>query len=335
MAPSKPLAGIKVLELAGIGPTPYAGQILADMGAEITRIERPGGLKLPIENRGKTCLELDLKVEANRQKIRNLLPDMDIVFEGNRPGVMEKLGLGPQDCFKVNPALIYGRMTGWGQTGPWAPKAGHDINYIGLTGALHAMGAADHPPIPPLNLVGDYGGGSQFLVIGLLAALLKARETGRGCVVDAAIIDGTISMMGIVYSLDALGMWSEKRGSNLLDGSRPYYRCYQTKDGGYMAVGCLEPQFFAEMLRLLELDAATFGAQDNPENWPRQHKTLEQTFARQPRAHWENVFEGSDACVTPVLSYKEAPDHPHNKARRNHIVLNGLLQPSTAPRFRH
>ncbi|HHI88994.1 MAG TPA: CoA transferase [Hellea balneolensis] len=333
MPVSGPLDGIRVLELSGIGPTPYAGQILADLGAHVTRIERPGGLNLPVENRGKTCLSLDLKNKAARQTVLDMLPEMDIVFEGNRPGVMEKLGLGPKDCHNIHPALVYGRMTGWGQTGPWAHKAGHDINYIGLSGALLAMGEAEHPPAPPLNLVGDYGGGSQFLIIGLLAALLNARQTGKGCVIDAAIVDGTISMMGIVYSLAALGMWQESRSANLLDGSRPYYRCYQTKDGGYMAVGCLEPQFFAEMLRTLALDPETFGPQNDPKSWPEQHKTLEAMFGAQPRAYWEELFENTDACVTPVLSYKEAPNHKHNRARRTHITENGLLQPARAPRF--
>ncbi len=328
-----PLKEIKVIELSGIGPTPYAGQLLADLGAQVTRIIRPGALGLPIENRNKTNLELDLKTRSGRQTVLDMLADSHIVFEGNRPGVMERLGLGPKQCHAINPKLVYGRMTGWGQSGPWAKKAGHDINYIGLTGALHAMGDKDRPPSLPLNFVGDYGGGSQFLVIGLLAALLAAEKSGKGCVIDAAIIDGTFSMMGIVYSLDQLGMWSGKRGHNLLDGSRPFYRCYQTRDDGFMAVGCLEPKFFKEMLAILNLDAHIYGDQHDPNLWPKQIRLLTDIFASRPRAHWEELFENSDACVTPVLSYQEAPSHPHNKARTTHNTQDGIVHPAPAPRF--
>lgn len=330
---TKPLKNIKVIELSGIGPTPYAGQLLADLGAEVIRIERPGAFKLPVENRGKTCLELDLKTENGRGEVLEMLPNAHIVFEGNRPGVMEKLGLGPEDCHKINPALIYGRMTGWGQSGPWANKAGHDINYIALTGALYAMGDNDRPPTLPLNFVGDYGGGSQFLVIGILAALLQAEKTGKGCVIDAAIIDGTFSMMGIVHSLDHLGMWSQERSRNLLDGSRPFYRCYQTADGGFMAVGCLEPKFFREMLAVLKLDPETYGDQNDPALWAEQTQLLGHIFASKPRTHWEGLFENTDACVTPVLTYKEAPHHVHNKARATHTEKKGLTHPAPAPRF--
>ena len=330
---TQPLKDIKVIELAGIGPTPFAGQLLADLGADVTRIEKPCAYNLPVENRGKTCLELDLKTGCGRQTVIDMLPSAHIVFEGNRPGVMEKLGLGPQDCHKINPALIYGRMTGWGQNGPWAGKAGHDINYIGLTGALYAMGDRDQPPMLPLNFVGDYGGGSQFLVIGILAALRRAEKNGKGCVIDAAIIDGTFSMMGIVHSLDHFGVWSEKRGSNLLDGSRPFYRCYKTSDGGFMAVGCLEPKFFHKMLGVLGLDPQTYGGQENSSLWAEQTQLLTHIFASKPRAHWESLFENTDACVTPVLTYIEAKDHPHNKARATHNESDGIVQPAGAPRF--
>lgn len=330
---NKPLTGTKIIELSGIGPTPYAGQLLADLGADVIRIERPGAFKLPVENRGKTCLELDLKTSKGLKIVRDMLPSAHIVFEGNRPGVMEKLGLGPENCHKINPALIYGRMTGWGQSGPWAGKAGHDINYIGLTGALYAMGDRDRPPMLPLNFVGDYGGGSQFLVIGLLAALLQAEKTGEGCVIDAAIIDGTFSMMGIMHSLDHMGMWSETRGTNLLDGSRPFYRCYQTGDGGFMAVGCLEPQFFDQMLGALKLDAQTYGHQNDPALWPEQTELLTHIFKNKPRAHWETLFDNTDACVTPVLSYVEAKSHPHNQARKTHTERNGVVHPAVAPKF--
>jgi len=329
----QPLKDIKVIELAGIGPTPYAGQLLADLGANVIRVEKPGAFKLPVENRGKTCLELDLKTDIGRQAVIDMLPSAHIVFEGSRPGVTEKLGLGPKECHKINPALIYGRMTGWGQEGPWANKAGHDINYVGLTGALYAMGENGRPPTLPLNFVGDYGGGSQFLVIGILAALLHAEKTGKGSVIDAAIIDGTFSMMGIVHSLDHLGMWSEKRGCNLLDGSRPYYRCYTTGDGGFMAVGCLELKFFQEMLGVLNLDPQTYGDQNDPALWAEQTQRLTHIFASKPRAHWEALFENSDACVTPVLTYKEAKDHPHNKARATHDEKDGVVHPGVAPRI--
>ena len=313
--PEGPLSGIYIIELMGIGPVPYAGQLLAELGAKVTRIEKSGGIKLPIENKGKTCVELDLQSAGGRETVLGLAKTADVLIEGARPGVAERLGLGPKDCHALNAKLIYGRMTGWGQSGPWAHKAGHDINYIGLTGALHAMGDGDRPPAPPLNLVGDYGGGSQFLVMRILAALLSAAKTGGGTVIDAAIIDGTASMMGIVRSLDQLGMWSEQRGRNLLDGSRPYYRCYETSDGGFMAVGCLEPKFYTEMLTLLGLK--DFGGQHDPALWPAQIQILMDLFATKPRAHWEALFEQSDACVTPVLSYKEAADHVHVRGRGN------------------
>ena len=312
--PEGPLSGIHIIELMGIGPVPYTGQLLVELGAKVTRIEKSGGIKLPIENKGKICVELDLQSSEGKAAVLDLIKTADILIEGARPGVAERLGLGPKDCHALNPKLIYGRMTGWGQSGPWAHKAGHDINYIGLTGALHAMGDADKPPTPPLNLVGDYGGGSQFLVMKILAALLSAAKTGEGAVIDAAIIDGTTSMMGIVNSLDQLGMWSEQRGSNLLDGSRPYYRCYETKDGGFMAVGCLEPKFYTEMLTLLGLK--NFGGQHDQALWPQQTQILKDVFAKHPRTHWETLFAPSDACVTPVLSYKEAAGHVHVMGRR-------------------
>ena len=313
-ATPKPLAGLTVIELMGIGPIPYAGHLLQSMGAQITRINKAGGINLPIENQGKTSLDLDLQTQAGQGRVLEMIKTADILIEGARPGVAERLGLGPKDCHKVNSGLIYGRMTGWGQTGPWARKAGHDINYIALSGALHAMGDADRPPPIPLNLVGDYGGGSQFLVMSILAAVIARQKSGKGSVIDTAIIDGTASMMGIVGSLEQLGMWSEARGTNLLDGSRPYYRCYAAKDGGYMAVGCLEPKFYAQMLTLLGLE--DFGGQNDPALWSAQSQLLSKTFASKPRAHWEALFENSDACITPVLSYKEASHHPQNKARQ-------------------
>lgn len=315
----RPLHNVHIVELAGIGPVPYATHVLSSLGAKITRVERPGAqnaLRLSVENRGKDILTLDLHKPDEREEILHLVKQADILIEGNRPGVAERLGLGPHDCQAVNPKLIYARMTGWGQTGPWAGMAGHDINYIGLSGALHAMGEADSPPAPPINFVGDYGGGSMFIVTAILAALYELQSTNTGQVIDCAIVDGTLSMSGIMQSLSELGMWTPERGSNLLDGSRPYYRCYTTQDGGFMAVGCLEPKFYALMLTKLNLNPPEFGGQMDAELWPAQIKILEEIFACQSRGHWEQHFDGSDACVTPVLSFDEVSNHKHMKARR-------------------
>lgn len=318
-AQNRPLHDIHIIELSGIGPVPYATHVLSSLGAQITRIERPGTqyiTGLPRENRGKDILTLDLSDPMEREKLYPLIQTADILIEGNRPKAAEKLGFGPEDCHKLNPKLIYARMTGWGQTGPWANMAGHDINYIALTGTLHAMGTSDTPPTPPINFVGDYGGGSMFLITAILAALYERQSTGKGQVIDCAIVDGTLSMSGIIHSLSDLGMWSPERGTNLLDGSRPYYRCYKTKDGGFMAVGCLEPKFYALMLSKLNLNTTEFGGQMDASLWPKQTDILENIFARHPRAHWEQLFDGSDACVTPVLDYTEAAQHKHMKARR-------------------
>lgn len=331
LSTAKPLKGLNVIELTGIGPAPYAGQLLADLGANVTRIVKTGALELPIENRGKTSIPLDIRQEQGRNSVLKMVETADILIEGSRPGVSERLGLGPSDCHKINPKLIYGRMTGWGQTGPWAHKAGHDINYIGLSGALLAMGDKDRPPTPPLNLVGDYGGGTMFLIMGLLSALYQRTTTGKGQVVDTAIIDGTISMMGIVHSLSSLGVWTTERESNLLDGSKPYYRCYETLDGGYMAVGCIEPKFFNEMLDILEIDAESFGNQNDPALTQQQILTLNGIFKSKTRAYWEEIFDNSDACITPVLSYEEAKHHKQTLARQN----EGSPYPPIAPKFSH
>lgn len=333
-----PLTGVNVIELAGIGPGPYAGQLLADMGASVTVVERPGGgiagSGLPsVDKRGKASIVADLRTAAGAKIVLDLVKTADILIEGNRPGVTERLGVGPEDCRAINPKLIYGRMTGWGQTGPWAQRAGHDINYIGITGALHAMGKAGEPPAPPLNLVGDYGGGSLFLIAGMLAALHSVKTTGKGEIVDAAIIDGTSSMMGIVYSLHGIGQWKPDREANLLDGSRPFYRCYETADGKYMAVGCIEPKFFAQMLDVLEIEAADFGGQYDLKLSHTQHEKLEDVFAKQTRDHWAEKFDGTDACVTPVLNYVEAASHPQNVARGG-LKQNGpFIHPRPAPGF--
>ncbi len=335
---TRPLVGYKVIELAGIGPGPYAGQLLADMGADVMMVERPGGgiagSGVPmIERRGKKSIVLDLRKEGAADIVLRLVKSADILIEGNRPGVTERLGVGPKDCHAVNPKLIYGRMTGWGQDGPWASAAGHDINYISMTGALDATGRKGTAPYPPLNLVGDYGGGSMFLVTGILAALLKAEKTGQGDVIDAAIVDGVNSMMGIVHTLHGLGQWHPKRQSNLLDGAMPYYRCYETSDGKYMAVGCIEPQFFALMLDILKIDPAAYGGQNNPALFANQHARLEEVFSSKTRDEWAEIFAGTDACVTPVLNYLEAASHPIALARGALTKDGPFLHPKATPQF--
>lgn len=334
-----PLSGYRVIEFAGIGPGPYAGQLLADLGAEVVCIERPspGNSAVAgaptIDSRGKKSVVIDLRKPGASAVALKLVEGADALLEGNRPGVMERLGLGPDVCLAANPKLVYGRMTGWGQTGPWAKVAGHDINYISITGALHAMGKAGEPPMPPLNLVGDYGAGSLFLVMGMLSALLQAEKTGRGDVVDAAIIDGTSSMMGMFYTLSGLGRWTPERESNLLDGGMPFYRCYGTRDGKFMAVGCIEPQFFALMLETLEIDPQEFGGQHDRTAHAAQHRTLEETFASKSRDEWAELFDGLDACVSPVLDYKEAASHPQNQARGGLQSHGPFIHPRTTPDF--
>ena len=327
------LKGIRVIELAGIGPAPYAGQLLAEMGAEVIVINRPG-ISIPtIDSRGKKSIVIDLKKPEGLSIVLELCRTASVIIEGLRPGVTEKLGLGPKVCHDVNPKIIYGRMTGWGQTGPWANMAGHDINYISITGALHAIGVDEQVPPPPLNMIGDYGGGSMFLIMGILVSLIKAEKTGVGEIVDAAIIDGTTSMMGIVHSLHSLSQWTNKRQSNLLDGSMPFYRCYETKDHKYMAVGCLEPKFFNIMLNFLNIEKVSFGSQHDKSLWAKQNKVLEDIFFMKTRDEWSTIFNNTDACVTPVLSYTEAASHPQNLNRSNLIDIDGVIQTGPAPRF--
>jgi alpha-methylacyl-CoA racemase len=326
-----PLAGIKVVELAGMGPGPHAAMLLADLGADVTRVQRPGagGAQL----RGRRLVSADLKDPGDLDRVRELIDCADVLLEGFRPGVTERLGLGPDECCSRNPGLVYTRITGWGQTGPRAQQAGHDINYIGLTGLLHAMGAADRPPAPPLNLVGDYGGGSMFAVLGVLAALLERHTSGRGQVIDAAIVNGAPVLAHVMWSMRGDGRWSEERGTNVFDGSAPFYCTYECADGGYVAVGALEPEFFAEMLQLLGIDPATLGEQRDRAGWPGLRHALSDRFRQFPRDHWAQVFESSDACVTPVLTITEAMDDPQLQARNVFVDVDGVRQPAPAPLF--
>ena len=330
-----PLIGIKVVELAGIGPGPYAGQLLADMGADVIVIDRPGGSLVPkaVDARGKRSMVLDLKKPEAVSTLLKLVESADVLIEGLRPGVTERMGVGPDACQTVNPALIYGRMTGWGQSGPWSQMAGHDINYIGMTGVLNAIGKDGQPPVPPLNMVGDFGGGAMFLVNGILAALVERGRTGKGNIVDAAIVDGTNSLMSFVHGMAGIGQWRTQREANLLDGAMPFYRCYMTADGKFMAVGCIEPQFFAALMERLPIDKDAYGAQHDRAARAKQHEMLEDVFASKTRDDWEAIFAGTDACVTPVLDYVEAASHPANSERQAFVHDGPWLHPQIAPRL--
>lgn len=332
-----PLAGIRVVEFAGMGPAPFAAMMLSDMGAHITRIARPDADGPPpggdVLTRGRETIHLDLKSDDGRSTALRYVAESDILIEGFRPGVMERLWLGPRDCHGVNPALVYGRMTGWGQDGPLAHTAGHDINYIALTGALWSMGEADRPPQPPLNLLGDFGAGASFLVIGLLAALHKARETGLGDVVDAAIFDGTNTMMGFVRGQIARGRWQYERAANRLDGSAPNYRVYTCADGKWISVGALEPKFFSALLQAMGFEGAELKRLLSLEPRADVSATLEEHFLTKTRDEWCDVFDGVDCCVTPVLDPVEALNHPHMKARKLNIDTPTGPQPAPAPRF--
>lgn len=334
-----PLAGIRVVEIDAIGPVPLAATLIADMGAEIVRIARPphpgaawddvGG---SVVHRSRTVAYADLKSPEDREKVLALIASADALIEGYRPGVMERLGLGPDVCLAANPRLVYVRMTGWGQSGPLAPRAGHDINYIAISGALHAMGKGTEPPPVPLNLVGDYGGGAMFAVTGMLAALLGAKATGQGQVVDAAMTDGVASLMSLFHAFKASGLWQDKPASNLLDGAAPFYRCYRCADGRDIAVGALEPQFFAQLLDGLGIEKDRY-RQNDPAGWPQMEADFAALFATRTRDEWAALYEGRDACVSPVLSMEEAIAHPHNQARGTYIHRAGLDQPAPAPRF--
>lgn len=328
-----PLNGYRIIELAGIGPGPYAGQLLADLGADVVVVDRPGGGRKAVDGRGKRSIVMDLRNPQAIAALLKMVAQADVLIEGLRPGVTERLGVGPEACQAINPRLVYGRMTGWGQEGPWSKMAGHDINYIGMTGVLNAIGKNGEPPVPPLNMVGDFGGGSMFLVTGILAALLSREKTGKGDIVDAAIIDGTNSLMSFVYGMAGLGAWQNVREGNLLDGASPFYRCYKTADDKFVAVGCIEPQFFAAMMERLPVDLETYGGQHDRSKFAAQHEMLEGAFASKTRDEWDAIFAGTDACVTPVLDYEEAPGHPANAARKTHVKSGDWTHPQIAPRL--
>ncbi|HEX6300635.1 MAG TPA: CaiB/BaiF CoA-transferase family protein [Acidimicrobiia bacterium] len=334
-----PLHGLVVTELAGLGPAPFCGMVLADLGAEVIRVDRIGGQTVPIGSvdndvlsRGKQSISVNLKDEAGVEVVLRTVARSDALIEGFRPGVAERLGMGPAECLARNPALVYGRMTGWGQIGPLATTAGHDIDYIALSGALHSIGPPDQP-LPPLNLVADFGGGGMLLALGVLAAIIHARTTGEGQVVDAAMVDGSALLMASHHGYLAEGWWQPERGSNLLDGAAPFYRTYRTADGGYVAVGALEPQFFSELLAGLDLNAEDVGPQNDREQWPEMRRIFAECFEKRNRDEWATHFQGVDACVAPVLSMTEAPNHPHNIERGTFVEVDGVVQPGPAPRF--
>ena len=332
-----PLRGMKVVEIAGIGPGPHACMILADLGADVIRVERPGGQCLAggatmLLNRGRPSVALDLKQPEAAAVVLDLVRSADVLVEGMRPGVTERLGIGPEQCHAVNPRLVYGRMTGWGQDGPLALAAGHDINYISVAGALFGLGQTAERPQFPSNLVGDFGGGSTYLVIGILAALLEARLSGQGQVVDGAIVDGTAHLNAMTAAFLAGGGYREERGANLLDGGVPFYDVYATADGKHVSVGALEPQFFAALIQTLGLEDVAPG-QDEPERYDELRALLTDTFAQRTQAEWVELFEGTDACVAGILPISEAYDHPHLKARGTFVEHEGIVQPQPAPRF--
>ncbi len=334
---SGPLRGVKVVEIAGIGPGPHACMILADLGADVIRIERPGGQMLSggatmLLNRGRPSVALNLKDPEATKVVLDLVAQADVVVEGMRPGVTERLGLGPEDCWQVNERIVYGRMTGWGQDGPLAQAAGHDLNYIAITGALHMMGQDPQRPHFPANLVGDFGGGSTYLVIGILAALLEAKLSGKGQVIDAAIVDGTAHLNAMTSAFLASGGFKEERGVNLLDGGVPFYDIYETSDGKHLSVGALEPQFFDALVTLLGVKDTCPG-QGSPELYDEMRKVFTETFLSKTQAEWVEIFEGTDACVAGVIPISEASAHPHLEARKTFVEHHGMVQPQPAPRF--
>ncbi|MGE4323096.1 MAG: CaiB/BaiF CoA transferase family protein [Sphingobium sp.] len=333
---SGPLAGVRVVEFSGIGPAPFCGMLLADMGADVICIDRRDARTDPVTGvlgRGKRSIALDLKQPGDVETALRLVDRADVLLEGFRPGVMERLGLGPEPCLARRPALVYGRMTGWGQSGPLASAAGHDINYIALSGALAAIGGPGGPPAIPLNLVGDFGGGALYLAMGICAALVESRRSGEGQVIDAAMTDGAISLMTIFHAGRSIGAWNVERGTNLIDGGAPFYNVYETADGRHVAVGAIEPQFYALLLDRLGLVDPVWQAQNDGDRWPDLRDRLTALFRQRTRAEWTALLEGTDACFAPVLDLDEVADHPHNRARESVVRIDGVAQANAAPRF--
>jgi len=332
-----PLKGLKIIEMAGIGPGPFCGMVLADLGAEIIRVDRASaigtGSKKEPSNRGKKSIAVDLKAKEGVEVVLKLVETADAIFEGFRPGVMERLGIGPEICLARNDRIVFGRMTGWGQEGPLANAAGHDINYISLSGALAAIGRPGSPPVPPLNLIGDFGGGGMLLALGLVAALLESKESKKGQVVDAAMTDGSALLMTMIYSMQSSGMWKTTMGSNLLDGGSHFYDTYECKDGKFISIGSIEPQFYALLCQIAELNEKVFSKQMSRDLWPEQKEEIKKIFLKKTRDEWCELMEGTDVCFAPVLDMSEAPQHPHNKERKTFIDLEGVTQPAPAPRF--
>ena len=332
-----PLKGIHVIEMAGIGPAPFAGMALADMGARVTLVERftsrPQAAIPDCSRRGKHSLALDIKSDAGLDILHKLVSTADVLLEGFRPGVMERLGAGPDVCLQNNPGLIYARMTGWGQSGPLSQAAGHDINYISLTGALAAIGRKDQKPTIPLNMIGDFGGGGMLVITGILAALLERSNSGKGQIVDAAMTDGSAYLMSFLHSMTAQGHWQQQRESNMLDGGAPYYNTYETRDGKYISIGSIEPQFYELLKQYAELDDSLFTNQNAVEQWPQQTLELTRVFKTKTQSEWCDIMQGSDVCFAPILNLEEAPSHPHNIDRQTYIDVAGMTQPAPAPRF--
>jgi alpha-methylacyl-CoA racemase len=337
-----PLAGFRIVEMAGIGPAPFAAMLFADMGAEVIRVDRrettdlgiPGREpKFDVLHRGRRSIAVDVKADAGREVVKRLVAKADAVIEGFRPGVMERLGLGPDVLMQINPKLVFGRMTGFGQEGPLSQAAGHDINYIALAGVLHGIGRKGEAPVPPLNLVGDFGGGGMFLAFGVVCALLEAQKSGKGQIVDAAMVDGSATLMALMYGMFSQGGWKDERGVNVLDTGAPWYNTYETKDGKWLAVGAIEQRFYAEFIERLCLKMNDLPKQHDRKGWPDLHRVFTEKIKSKTRDEWEKIFAGSDACVAPILSLGEVADHPHNAARSTFARREGVLQPAPAPRF--
>ena len=336
-----PLTGVRVIEIAGIGPGPFCAMMLADMGADVVRVDRASAVRggdpdrppLDVMARGRRSIGVDLKSPEGLDTVLSLVEGADALLEGFRPGVAERLGIGPDECLARNPALVYGRMTGWGQHGPYASTAGHDINYISLAGVLHAIGRAGEAPVPPLNLVGDFGGGGMYLAFGMVCALLEARTSGQGQVVDAAMVDGAASLMAFMSGMRVSGMWKDERGTNMLDTGAHFYNVYETGDGRHISLGPIEPQFYAEFRELLGLDGSEWDAQHDRARWPELKQKLAEVVAQRTRDEWCELLEGTDTCFAPVLSPSEAPEHPHNRERGTFTEVAGVVQPGPAPRF--